>query len=150
MVKINLAARAEICSLMSSQGQSRLRLKSKTKMNTSSYKLIPAGNGKIAPALCMKCAEGETGEFLIRSGLSQSSFCAFLAQIAYNGYKAGKTAEQMARAFSMLSGANASAAQKALADCTIEWADGKKQSVAAYWLSIGSAKGAPDLKDLEF
>ena len=93
-------------------------------MNTSSYKLIPTG-GKIAAALCKKCAEGEVGESLIRSGITQASFCAFLAQIAIKAMEAGKDSA-IAYAFSLLSGANASAAQKALADCTIEWADGKK------------------------
>lgn len=109
------------------------------------YILESAGRGKIAPALVKKCAQGEAGENLIRSGITQESFCRFLVKIALEMVSKGKDESTITSAFSMLSGANASAAQKALAECSITFEGEKKQSVAAYWLSIGGSKAAPDL-----
>lgn len=114
-------------------------------MNAKNYTLEVNGRGKIAPALAKKCAVGEAGENLIRSGITQENFCAFLVKIALELHAKGKSESDIAMAFSLLSGANASAAQKALAECTVKFEGEKPQSVSAYWLSIGGSKAAPNL-----
>lgn len=114
-----------------------------------SYSLESNGRGKIAPALVKKCAQGQAGESLIRSGITQESFCAFLVKIALELSEKGKTESEITQAFSLLSGANASAAQKALAECTITFDGEKPKSVAAHWLASGGASASPNLSVLD-
>ena len=137
-----------------------------------SYRLIPSGSSKISAALARKCQQGEIGESLFRSGISQASFCLFLVRFAQellspNAVRPAKTPEQATNSFLLVSGGNASAAQKALAGVAIEWEavdkagesildkDGqptwepKQMSVSSYWESLGDSAGAPNLADLD-
>jgi len=132
-----------------------------------SYTLKSDG-GKIAQALAQLCAEGEIGESLFRNGVSQASFCLFLAKLAVAHSKAGRSAEQIADVFSLVSGGNTSAAQKALNDVSVHWEitdksgesvldektglptfSEKPQSVGAYWLAQGGGKTVANLSLLK-
>lgn len=148
-------SRAAICYIAVLKEPFRL---DKPKTNTENMKtqeeprqyILTSDGGKIAAALAKRCAPGEIGETLIRNGLTQSSFVLFLAREALNQAAKGKTAEQLADIFSLLSGGNASAARQALADCTLQWeGDEKKQSVGAYWQKLGGGKQAPNLSLLD-
>lgn len=138
------------------------------KYATRSYKLLPSGSGKIAAGLAKMCQQGEIGESLFRSGITQESFNLFLVKLARNRFAAGKTDSQAAEAFTVVSGGNASAAQKALATCAIQWEAVNEQgesildektgeptweknqmSVEAYWKSLGGSTGAPNLSALD-
>lgn len=120
------------------------------KMNSKSYTLT-VGNkgGKIAAALVKLCQVGAPGEPLLRSGLNQDSFCLFLARVAHKFAAAGKTPEQIADAFMLLSGGNASAARQALNDCTVEFEGEKPMGVGSYWLKAGGGRAAPNLSALD-
>ena len=131
-----------------------------------SYKLKTDG-GKIGQALAQLCAEGEVGEALFRGGVNQASFCLFLAKLAYAHADAGRTTEQIADVFGLVSGGNTSAAQKALNDVAVHWEvtdkngesvldakgnptfEEKPQSVGAYWLSQGGGKTVANLSLLK-
>lgn len=121
-----------------------------SQMQNESYTL-EAGNkgGKIAAALVKLCQIGAVGEPLLRSGVSQDAFCLFLARVAHERFAKGKTAEQIADAFMLLSGGNASAARQALGGCTLTFEGGKPSSVEAYWLRSGSGRAAPNLSALD-
>lgn len=132
-----------------------------------SYLITSNGGGKISAALAKLCAEGELGESLFRSGISQDAFCLFLARLAADRLAKGKTPEQLADIFLLVSGANASAARQALGRCELQWEaldkdgnsildkdgdptwDVKKQSVEAYWLKASGGKAAPNLSLLD-
>jgi len=91
-----------------------------------SYQIVPSGSGKIAAALAQKCAQGEIGESLVRNGITQASFCLFLCRFAQALFtktdkREAKTPEQAANSFLLVSGGNASAAQKALGQCELHW-----------------------------
>lgn len=130
--------------------------------------ILKTDGGKIAQALATLCAEGAIGEPLLRSGVNQASFCLFLAKLAVAHHDAGRTAEQIADVFSLVSGGNTSAAQKALNDVSIHWElttkegesildektgeptfSEKAQSVGAYWLSQGGGKAVANLSLLK-
>lgn len=117
-------------------------------MKTTTYKLTSDG-GKIAAALVKMSQPGEAGESMVRNGMNQASFCLFLARIAAKFIEAGKTPEQLADVFALLSGGNASAAKQALNDCTIEFEGEKPSSVGAYWGKTGEGKAAPNLSMLD-
>lgn len=117
--------------------------------NKKSYTLTATG-GKIAAALAKSCAEGQIGEPLFRSGISQDAFCLFLARLSAKHHEAGKTPEQVADVFVLVSGGNASAASQALGKCSITWeGEAKQQSVADYWNKQGGARSAPNLSILD-
>ena len=136
------------------------------KNDNRSY-VLKSDGGKIAQALAQLCAEGETGEPLLRSGVNQAAFCLFLAKLAIAHSDAGHNAEQIADVFSLVSGGNTSAAQKALNDVSIHWEitdangesvlgkDGlptfeeKAQSVGAYWGKLGGGKAVANLSLLK-
>jgi len=120
-----------------------------TNMEKIKNYILKATNGKIAQALCKRCAQGEIGESLLRSGLSQSAFVLFIAKEAMNQSAKGKTAEQLADILTLLSAGNASAAKQALADCTIELEGEKPQSVSAFWGKNGGPKTAINLSLLD-
>lgn len=115
-------------------------------MNTTakSYSLKSDG-GKIAAALVKLCTPGQVGESMLRTGVNQSSFGLFLAKLAKAHIEKGRTAEQLADVFALVSGGNASAAKQALNDCEITFEGEKPISVGAYWNRNGDAKGAPNL-----
>lgn len=136
------------------------------KSDNRSY-ILKTDGGKLSQALCQLCAEGEFGESLLRSGVNQASFCLFLAKIAVAHAAKGRSAEQIAEVFNLISGANASAAKQALNDLSIHWEivnkDGesvlgpktgeptfeeKAQSVGAYWAKSGGSKPALNLSIL--
>ena len=117
-------------------------------MNNKTYKLTSDG-GKIAAALVKMCQPNQPGETLIRNGLNQSSFGLFLAKIAEAHFAKGRSPEQVADVFAMLSGTNASAANKALMEATLEFEGEKPQSVSAFWGKAGTTKGAPNLALLD-
>lgn len=132
-----------------------------------SYILKTNGKSKISSALAQLCAEGEVGESLLRNGVSQSAFCLFLARLASLHFAAGRTAEQVAEVFSLVSGGNTSAAQKALNDVSIHWEEttkdgesildkdgnptysAKAQSVGAYWSTLSGATQVANLSLLK-
>lgn len=143
------------------------RLKSKNMNNDKSYKLESTGGGKVSAALAKLCSQGELGEALLRSGVSQDAFCLFLARLAAQKLAAGKTPEQLADIFLLVSGGNASAARQALGRCELvfealtkdgesilddkgepTW-ESKKQSVEAYWNKSSGGKAAPNLSLLD-
>lgn len=119
------------------------------KTNEKSYSLKASGNSKIAAALAKLCANGEIGEPLVRSGVSQGAFALFLARLAAKHLAAGKTPEQVADVFTLVSGGNASAARQALAECALEFDGEKAQSVSAFWLKSGGIAAAPNLSILD-
>lgn len=132
-----------------------------------SYILKSSGKSRISAALAQLCSEGEVGELLLRNGVSQEAFCLFLARLASLHFAAGKDAEHVAAVFSLVSGGNTSAAQKALADVSIHWeetdAEGcsildkdgaptfakSAQSVSAYWTKDGGSKSVANLSLLK-
>lgn len=113
---------------------------------TKSYKLSYSGNSKIAASLTHVCAQGSTGESLIRNGLNQATFARFLAALSVKAIAAGRTEAELATMFERVSATNCSAAQKALGDVTIE-VEGvaKPMSVSAFWGKLPSTGGAPDV-----
>lgn len=114
------------------------------------YEIKTTGSGKIAAALAKLCAPGQLGEPLVRSGCSQGAFCLFTARLAAAQLAKGKTTEQLAEIFELVSAANASAAKQALATCALRWEGADKdQSVEAYWNSLGGGKSAPNLSVLD-
>lgn len=144
----NLVSRLRSASLVARSGA--IPRRSLLRMNNKTYKLETGSKGgKIAAALVKMCQVGAVGEPLLRSGVSQDAFCIFLARVAEARLKAGKTPEQVADAFILLSGGNASAARQALNDCTVEFEGEKPTSVGAYWLKAGGGKAAPNLSALD-
>lgn len=121
-----------------------------TMPNDANYELTAGSKGgKIAAALVKLCAQGSPGEPLLRSGISQDAFCLFLARIAAVRFEVGKTTEQIAEVFVLVSGGNASAARQALNDCTVVFAGEKPQSVGNYWAKMGGGKQPPNLAALD-
>jgi hypothetical protein len=92
---------------------------------------------------------GGLGESLVRNGLNQSSFALFVAKVAERHIKAGRSADQLADVFALLSACNASAARQALGDCSLTFEGEKLQSVSAYWAKLGGGKAAPNLAMLD-
>ena len=123
------------------------------------YKIESAGSSKIGAALAKLCAEGQIGETLVRNGCSQGAFALFVARLAHMQLvDKGKTAEQLAEIFELVSAANASAAKQALGNCNLYSEDicktdkeGKLQPmlVETYWKSQGGGKSAPNLALLD-
>lgn len=105
--------------------------------------------GKIAAALVKMCQVGAVGEPLVRNGMTQDAFCLFLAKLASLHLGAGRTPEQVADVFILVSGGNASAARQALGDCTLTFEDSKPTSVSAYWLKNGGGRAAPNTSILD-
>ena len=115
-----------------------------------SYKLETGSKGgKIAAALVKMCQVGAVGEPLVRSGMTQDGFCLFLAKLAALHLAAGRSPEQIADVFILVSGGNASAARQALADCTLTFDGEKPTSVSAYWLKNGGGRAAPNTSILD-
>ena len=113
------------------------------------YKLTTGDKaGKIAAALVQMCQVGAVGEPLIRSGVSQGAFALFLAKLAILHAEAGRSAEQIAEVFELVSGGNASAARQALGDCTIEEEGSKPMSVTTFWNKNGGGRTAPNISIL--
>ena len=115
------------------------------------YKISPSGNSKIAAALCRFCQPGQIGESLIRNGCSQSAFALFIARLAHKLVDAGKTEEETAQAFELVSACNASAAKQALANCDLFAEElgsknkaGELQAVTleTYWKSLGEGRAS--------
>ena len=117
--------------------------------NTPKAYSLKSDGGKIAAALVKMCQPGQVGETLVRNGLNQSSFGLFLAKLAKAHIDKGRTPEQLADVFALVSGGNASAAKQALNDCEITFEGEKPISVGAYWNRNGEAKGAPNLAMLD-
>lgn len=113
-----------------------------------SYILKNTGSGKIAANLAAICAMGKLGQPLVENGLNQANFSLFIANLAVDRINAGKSAEQLAQIFDMVSATNASAARQALAGCTIEIDGEKPTSVEIYWQKAGGAKAAPSTSAL--
>lgn len=132
--------------------------------------ILKASFGKIATSLAKFCAEGEIGESLLREGINQASFNLFLAKLAESRLCRAVNpmpVAKLADLFSLVSGANSSAAQKALATCSIRWElvdedgasildkDGNptweknEQSVEAYWAKAGGGKAISNLSLLD-
>lgn len=119
-------------------------------MNSKSYTLVVGTKGgRIAAALCKLCQIGAPGETIVRAGITQDGFCLFLARVAKLYLDAGKSPEQLAEVFTLVSGGNASAARQAINDLTIEFEGSKATSVGSYWNSIGGNKSAPNLAALD-
>ena len=118
-------------------------------MKTESSYILESDGGKIAAALCKLCQPGEIGEPLVRSGLVQESFNLFTARLAAKHINAGRSPEQLADVFALVSASNASAARQALGGCSITLDGGKKQSVADYWNKSGGAVAKPNLSLLD-
>ena len=121
-------------------------------MKNKTYE-IKAGGGKISAALAKLCAQGQMGESLVRSGVSQDAFCLFLAKLATAHLSKGKTPEQLADVFLLVSGGNSSAARQSLGKCSLRWdSSDKDQSVEAYWILLkeeGGDRAAPNLSALD-
>jgi len=113
-----------------------------------SYTLKTSGRGEIAAAFAKVCLPGQPGERLIRSGLTQGSFCLFLAELASLHFAAKREPKVIAQVLAKVSGGNASAAKQALETLVIKWEDGKEESVATHWGKSGEA-AAPDLSILD-
>lgn len=132
------------------QGTTDRKPRKSMKANSQKSYTLTATGGKIAAALAKLCAEGEMGESLFRSGISQDAFCLFLAKLAKKHLDAGKTPEQLADVLLLVSGGNASAASQALGKCSITWeGETKQQSVADFWNKQGGARSAPNLSILD-
>lgn len=130
------------------------------------YKIEPSGSGKIAAALCQLCGQGEIGEPLVQSGASQAAVALFGARIAQAHFSAGRSAEQVAEVFELLSISNASALKQTLAGCNLfsleaavahygseEKAKDKAGnilliSVETYWKQQGGGKASVNLSIL--
>lgn len=110
------------------------------------YTIKSTGSGKLAANLAALCAPGKLGEPLVRNGATQDAVALFGAKVAYKMATDGKTPEDIASVFSLLSIANASALKQALATCSLKF-DGeeKEVSVSAYWEKSGSKAASPDL-----
>jgi hypothetical protein len=123
------------------------------------YRIEPSGSGKIAASLCRRCQPGQIGEPLIRNGCTQSAFALFVARLAAEQLvEKGKTPEQLAEVFDLVSACNASAAKQALAQCNLFAEElcivdkaGKMQPIVleTYWKTIGGGKAAPNLSALD-
>jgi len=114
------------------------------------YEIKPTGSGKIASALCQLCAPGELGETLVINGAPQAAVALFAAKLAELHYKHGRTPEQVAEAFELLSISNASALKQALASCSLQFeGEAKARSVGIYWETMGGTKVLPSLSILK-
>jgi hypothetical protein len=123
------------------------------------YKIEPSGSGKIALSLCKRCGPGQIGETLVRNGCSQSAFSLFVAKLASEQLvEKGRTPEQLAEVFDLVSACNASAAKQALAQCNLYAEEicnkdkaGNLQPmlVETYWKSIGGGKAVPNTSLLD-
>ena len=83
------------------------------------YSLKASGSGRIQEALVHLCRQGGLGEPLVLHGVTQIAVARFAAALAIACVKAGGDAEELASIFMQASVNNASALQKALADCSL-------------------------------